>query len=528
MALLVWIALACGVLWFVCSRNLSEEWRFNEQYSYGWFVPFFATYLFWLRWQDRPARSLVRPLGVRLAIALIIISALLLLPLRVFEIANSDYRPLGWLHALAAAAVSLGFIYLFGGRSWLRHFAFPVLFFLTAVPWITAIEAPVIEGLMRAIAGLAAETLSLCGVPAEAQGNLLRLPSGVVGVNEACSGVRSLQTSIMIGLLFGELRRLRPSRRVWLVVGAIAIALFANFVRVLFLVSVASSAHDISAVSRWHDPAAYTILLLVFAGTMWMAWCFDRKPEPATGHPRKVRATRQRDVAGEYAPRVRALQRVACSLLIWMLAVEFAAEMWYRAHEYNLAASPAWSIRWPLNGKAYREIKPDDRVRQLLRYDWGREAAWRRTDRAETDYVFFFRWNPGSGTILRARAHRPDICLPSAGWTQIGRDKIKHFEVSGGRELPFRYFTFANEGSLRAHAYYCLHEDRVHGVEGKVNDDAGLYSNWDLRDRWRVVREGIRNLGQQVMEVIIVTPTNVSDVAVDQSFSELLKQTVDS
>ena len=43
-----------GALWFVLCRQLSGEWLVNEQYNYGWFVPFFALYLFWLRWQDRP------------------------------------------------------------------------------------------------------------------------------------------------------------------------------------------------------------------------------------------------------------------------------------------------------------------------------------------------------------------------------------------------------------------------------------------------------------------------------------------
>src|SRR5919109_114932 len=46
---------ALGALWFICCRYLSAEWSFNEQYSYGWFVPFFAVYLFWNRWADRPA-----------------------------------------------------------------------------------------------------------------------------------------------------------------------------------------------------------------------------------------------------------------------------------------------------------------------------------------------------------------------------------------------------------------------------------------------------------------------------------------
>src|SRR6476661_4121705 len=48
-------ALALGALWFVLCRQLSGEWSVNEQYSYGWFVPFFTIFLFWLRWEDRPA-----------------------------------------------------------------------------------------------------------------------------------------------------------------------------------------------------------------------------------------------------------------------------------------------------------------------------------------------------------------------------------------------------------------------------------------------------------------------------------------
>jgi len=275
----LFLALALGALWFVCCRHLSEEWRFNEQYSYGWFVPFFVAYLFWLRWEDRPSpevRAHKSEIRKWVAVLLMVCAAVILLPLRVFEVASSDYRPLSWLHAFAVVTITLSIIYLIGGGSRLRHFAFPVLFFLTAVPWVTAIEAPVIEGLMRSVAAIAAEVLAMFGIPAQAEGNLMRLPSGLVGVNEACSGVRSLQTSIMIGLLFGELKRLSLWQRIFLVVAGVGIALFANFLRVLFLVSMASRAHDVSVVNKWHDLAGYGILVLVFIGTMWLAGWIGR------------------------------------------------------------------------------------------------------------------------------------------------------------------------------------------------------------------------------------------------------------
>ena len=207
---------------------------------------------------------------------------LLLLPVRLFEIASPEWRPLGWIHAASVATLTLLYLWCVGGKPWVRHFAFPVAFFFVAVPWPTAVEVPVIQGLMRMVADVAAETAMLLGIPAQVEGNLIRVSTGLVGVNEACSGIRSLQTSLMIGLLFGELKRLSVLRRVALVVGAVIIALFANFVRAVFLVTVAAT-KNISEVGRWHDLAGYTIIALVFAehdGTRLSSWKIrNRKSE---------------------------------------------------------------------------------------------------------------------------------------------------------------------------------------------------------------------------------------------------------
>ena len=283
-----------GALWFLLCRQLSGEWLVNEQYNYGWFVPFFALYLFWLRWQDRPEqevrgqRSVIG--GQKLVAAFICIPALfLLLPVRLFEIASPEWRPLGWIHAASVATLTLLYLWCVGGKSWVRHFAFPVAFFFVAVPWPTAVEVPIIQGLMRMVADVAAETAMLLGIPAQVEGNLIRVSTGLVGVNEACSGIRSLQTSLMIGLLFGELKRLSVLHRVALVVGAVIVALFANFVRAVLLVTIAAT-KNISEVSRWHDLAGYTIIALVFLSTMglayWLGKCEIRNQKSEIGGQR--------------------------------------------------------------------------------------------------------------------------------------------------------------------------------------------------------------------------------------------------
>ena len=254
-------------LWFVLCRQLSGEWSDNEQYSYGWFVPFFALFLFWLRWEEKPevgGRKSEVGRQKLIAIAIGVGALLLLLPIRLFEIANPDWRPLGWVHAGVVVTMTLLVLFAAGGKAWLRHFAFPVAFFFVAVPWISPIEEPIVQGLMRSVAAVASETITLFGIPAQLEGSLIRVNTGLVGVNEACSGVRSLQTSIMIGLLFGELKRLSVPRRILLVLGALAIALIANFARAFFLVWIAAT-QSIPAVDRWHDFAGYTIVAVVFA-----------------------------------------------------------------------------------------------------------------------------------------------------------------------------------------------------------------------------------------------------------------------
>ena len=107
--------------------------------------------------------------GTRIGAIAIVCAATILLPVRLFEVANPDWRPLGWVHAGGVVTVTLIFLWTVGGTAWLRHFAFPIAFIFVAVPWPSAVEQPVVQGLMRWIAGAAAETISLFGVPAEVQ-----------------------------------------------------------------------------------------------------------------------------------------------------------------------------------------------------------------------------------------------------------------------------------------------------------------------------------------------------------------------
>jgi exosortase len=556
-----------AILWFLLCQQLSAEWSLNEQYSYGWFVPFFALYFFWLRWQDRPepvvssqwsavsnrTSSATGNHRALIAALVAIPPLLLLLPTRLFEIANPDWRPLAWIHATSAVTLTLLCLWYLGDGPWLRHFVFPIAFILVAVPWVTPIEGPVIQGLMRAVARVAAETAMLLGIPAHLEGNLIRVSSGLIGVNEACSGIRSLQTSLMIGLLFGELRRLSISRRVVLVAGAVAIALFANFLRAMFLVRIAAT-KNILEVTRWHDIAGYTIVGLVFLGTMGLAYLLGRKKPSSALVAGVLRATMdglqptqlppQRNPVVSLPPAV-----YLAAVLCWLLFVEIGTAEWYRIHERNLVTGMRWSVQWPEHARNFHKLKIDEEIRRVLRFDEGEAAAWTVTlPTAVTQAnpsrpgtiscsLYLFRWKPGRNSALLANLHRPDVCLPAIGWRQVADTGVRNYSADGrccDFALPFRHFEFrhgAGEDPTHevAHTFYCLWEDRATNPSAaglKLPQMAGPRSTWTRAERLRTVLEGRRHLGQQVMEFIALSRGPVDLDQINARFAQALPELI--
>ena len=532
-------------LWFVLCRHLSNEWSVNEQYSYGWFVPFFAAYLFWLRWETRGemrnAECGMRNAAIALAIA--ILALVILLPVRLFEVGNPDWRPLGWLHTGAVTLLTGLVIWAAGGRSWVRHFAFPLAFFFVAVPWPATFEQTVVQGLMRLVASVATETLTLFGIPAQVEGNLIRVSSGLVGVNEACSGVRSLQTSLMLGLLFGELKRLSALHRVGLVAAALAVAFIANCGRAFFLVWLAAT-REPAAVSRWHDLAGYVIVAVVFIATMAIA--------SALGRNNKV-GIRNYELGNERPASQNPSSHFLLSTfyfllpLLWLLAVEIGVEIWYRSHERQEQQRTHWQVKWPESAPHFHEIPIDEGVKSILRFDAGREVSWLLGDAREPSKIdpvsaaenntrallFFFRWEPGGSSILRARAHRPDICLPSAGWRQTADAGVRTYPITGELALPFRHFSFARDKSeasqLFAHAFFCVHEDFVRPTQNQslqFDPNSQLPSDWLFSDRWNVVREGLRNPGQQVLEMVFVSQNEIPESNAETTFASVVRELV--
>lgn len=266
--------LAIGLIWWPALSRASIQWSLSPQYYYGWAVPFLAAYLLYERFGTRSPGTPVRFSG--LIVVGIVLIAFFQFPLRLFGEANSTSGIISWAMALVALAVSAGILLLSGGGSWLRQFFPPILFLLVAIPWPGLAEAIVTQGLMRVNAQIAAGFLNALGVAAEARGNLIEIPTGLLGVNEACSGIRSLQSTLMAAFFMALLYGLSRRGGFFLVVLGVAIALICNVVRTVFL-AWTGAFHGIESTERWHDSAGFVILGVVLAFLWGISYVLDRR-----------------------------------------------------------------------------------------------------------------------------------------------------------------------------------------------------------------------------------------------------------
>jgi exosortase A len=121
---------------------------------------------------------------------------------------------------------------LVAGREVTRVLMFPLAFLFFCVPFGEFL----LPQLMQSTADFTVAALRLSGVPVYRQGMTFMIPTGNWSVVEACSGVRYLIASLMVGSLFAYLN-FRSRTRQWVFVGvSIAVPIVANWLRAYMIV----------------------------------------------------------------------------------------------------------------------------------------------------------------------------------------------------------------------------------------------------------------------------------------------------
>ncbi len=481
-------------LWVAACRCLALHWSINPEYHFGYFVPWLALYTGWQRWRCRPTPD--APIRGSATVAAIL--TLTVLAVWVLAQPSPDWPLLNWTLTAQVVAISLALIGAAGGWSWVRHFAFPAIIIFTAIPWPDYVESPLTQGLMRLVAGVSVNLLDLIGIGALQHGNLIEVGSGVVGVDEACSGVRSLHGSFMASVVLGELFRLNVSRRLILIGTSLVAAFVTNVVRAAFLAWSAAHA-GVGSVDRWHDPAGMTILAICVALILVTAMALDRgTPDP---------------LASDEGPAPSRLPGwLGPSLAAWVFVGAVATELWF----YESGPTPIGPFRIePIAGSEHLRIP----TVALSSFHSTEAVALKGTGPARTQWLlYFFHWDFGPAfSRIAASMHNPELCLPGGG-RELNESRGEMTVSVAGRDVRFHAYSF-REGDRLLFVY--------HGIWAFQSPRGAAFGPLSFHKHIATVQSVIRrerNLGQQSAELVVSgCRTNAeADAAFRQLISELL------
>lgn len=271
-------------------------------------------------------------------------------------------------------------------------------------------------------------TLHLFGFAAERNGNIIKLADTLVGVEEACSGIRSLTACLFAGVVLGGLMLSGFGRRILLVVAAGAIAVASNFVRSVTLCLMAANGIEIRGF--WHDATAYAVLgvtaLVLFGG------CLLLSPKVATpeGVAPPSPSRRGRTVT---AMTLHAALAGFAVLLLALVAVKVAPAPASERPPPDLEAltvfaSPDWIRRTDESIFAFSKALNTSHLRQESYY------------RGKTQLTFYVAfWPTNQSTLGSVALHTPDICLPGSGWETIPTPRrLVDYPLADPRRFSFR------------------------------------------------------------------------------------------
>ena len=216
--LIVWAALALAILVLYRETGLAMAtiWYRSGTFAHAFLVPPISI---WLAWRQRHVLAAIVPKPALWVLLPMAMTALAWLAGQVVAVNSVTQLALVGLLVLSVPLV--------WGLAAARALMFPLAFLFFSAP-VGEFLLPV---LMQWTADFTVAALRLTGVPVYREGLRFIIPSGSWSVVEACSGVRYLIASFMVGSLFGYLNY-RSNKRRWIFVGvSILVPIVANWVR---------------------------------------------------------------------------------------------------------------------------------------------------------------------------------------------------------------------------------------------------------------------------------------------------------
>ena len=261
------IAASCLILGFVFYTIWDQLfwWGTREDYSFGYIVPLFAAYLVYDRWPimrgylfpgkqhgqavysayDRGPLALVLEW---IAVCVFTASLLLFATGALLRTATGPQNPASLAIAGSLGGLILSAVFIFAKQradgqlmplkqrlALTALFVFPALIWMISAPLVSILETNIRVFLLNKVTVVVFNIFDFLGYELEREGNILILPEGQVGVEEACSGIRSLTACLFAGSFLAAVYLKRFWKKMCLVAAAMIFAVLTNLMRSMFL-----------------------------------------------------------------------------------------------------------------------------------------------------------------------------------------------------------------------------------------------------------------------------------------------------
>ena len=278
-----------------------ETWSRTETFTHGFLVPPISL---WLIWRIRTSIARLAPHPNYWVLLLLLGTGFLWLLGELATVGVVSQFALATLLVLSVPAVL--------GLQVARRITFPLAFLFFAVPF----GEFALPQMMEWTANFTVLALRLTGIPVFREGLQFVIPSGNWSVVEACSGVRYLIASIVVGTLFAYLTYHSLKRRLIFVGVAIAVPLVANWLRAYMIVMLGHLSGNKLATGVDHLIYGWVFFGIVIMAMFWIGsrWREEELPDRAHASEETTSAT-----SGHSSSLVAAIA-VMVAVSIWPLA----------------------------------------------------------------------------------------------------------------------------------------------------------------------------------------------------------------
>ncbi len=455
------VAVYCWHLW--------PEWIHNADLSHGIFTPLICLLLASesrrtgpQRWLPDSGLWLLLPAGAVMA------------ALSAFGLAGVLAASLGWEHALVdfllaatvAGTLLAGLICVAGDR--IRVVPFNWISLTAAGLWL--LSSPLPSGtytrltlqLQGWVSGGVMNGLHLLGIPARQHGNIIELTRATVGVEEACSGIRSLLSCLYAGFFFAAWQVRTVAGRVLLIGLAPLLAIGMNFVRSFSLTLMVNAGINIEGF--WHDVTGCAVLAVTAVILALLASKLGRAQPVAVA---SVAALSRTPAPGRsWSLGILAAGAAAALLLAGFFETHGPSSSDAdKADSFSVEIAsllPAESSGWTVETTSgLRQFAGVLRTTQLAERSYRKIGA----DGQPIEVVLYVaHWKPGQAPVSLVASHTPDACWPGSGWAlQFVADPQVVLHL-GDRPLPraeHRIFRHPEAPAAQQVWYWHVYDGRV-------------------------------------------------------------------